>query len=141
MKRLVMFLALFSLLIGSGFSQASPTTKTAQLTAAGSTCILTTCISQRIPASAASGAVQLSGTFTSSIVQFEASSDGINFIAIPGIPLTPGTGVTSVTTTPGIWRFELAGLLYIRVRCSTYSAGPVIVTLTTSLAAFHSQYQ
>ena len=130
MKRLVMFLALFSLLVGGGFSQ-SPAYKTGIITATASTCTATACVSLQIPANSSSATIQLTNTFTGT-VQFETSPDGVTFAAILGTPIPSGTAASSSTAT-GLWRFQVAGLTWIRARASAYTSGQIGVRINTTL--------
>src|SRR5579859_5373869 len=78
--------------------------------------------------------IQLAGTFTGT-VQFEVSNDqGTTWVAIQGFPLSSGASVTSATAT-GFWQFEVGGFTDIRARCSSFSSGPISVTITASLAS------
>jgi hypothetical protein len=73
------------------------------------------------------GAIQLSGTW-SGTVSFEAQADGGNWVSINGMAIN-GTSIITSTTTTGIYRFNVAGLKRLRVRCTAYSSGTVFVTI------------
>ena len=76
--------------------------------------------------SQASIAVQLTGTF-SATVQFEVSMDGgVTYVSISGTPVASTTTVTSATA-PGMWQFDVSGLILFRVRCSAYTSGSINV--------------
>lgn len=108
---------------------------TGNITTSGSTCAVTNaCIPLTLansPAlSTASATIVVSGTFTGTI-QFEASTDGVNFVAIPGVPVAGGTSVSSATA-PGTWSFGIAALGYMRARASAFASGTALVTIQAS---------
>lgn len=75
------------------------------------------------------GGIQLSGTF-SATVQFEQSIDnGATWIAKTVFPAAGGAGVTSATAT-GQWKFGCGGETHVRVRCSAYTSGTIVVDTT-----------
>lgn len=72
------------------------------------------------------GGFQLSGTF-SATVQFEQSLDGgSTWIAKTVYSATAGAPVTSATGT-GQWKFACGGETHVRVRCSAYVSGTIVV--------------
>lgn len=106
----------------------------ANLTASdGGTCTQTTagCIVVNISNNAASSVVQLTGTW-SATVQFEATSkSGGTFVAINATPLGGTTAVTSASAN-GAWRINLSGVAQLRVRCSAFTSGTIVVAVTSS---------
>lgn len=78
--------------------------------------------------------VSVQGTFSATF-QFEATADGINYVAINGLPPSSSTGASS-TSAAGVWQFNVAGLVGFRVRCSTYASGTGVVTINQSPAYF-----
>lgn len=76
--------------------------------------------------------IQLSGTWTGTIT-FEATVDGGNYIAIPAVTLSTNT-IAYTTTANNIFRFNIAGLVRIRVRSSAAITGTAIVVFRLSSA-------
>lgn len=75
------------------------------------------------------GGVQLSGTFTATVL-FEQSIDGgTTWIAKTVFPAGGGPGVTTAAAN-GQWKFVCGGETHIRVRCSAFTSGPVVVDAT-----------
>ena len=72
--------------------------------------------------------LQISGTFSATI-NFEASIDGTNYIAIRGINKNTGNGATTATAA-GIFQFSVPGAMKFRARVSSYASGNVTVTAT-----------
>lgn len=130
MKKLLILVAVLCSL--PVFGQMS---STGNITASGSTCGTTNaCIPLTLfnspTLSTTSATVVISGTFTGTL-QFEASTDGVNFIAIPGFPLAGGASVTSATST-GTWSFSIAALTQMRVRASAFASGTAAITIQAS---------
>lgn len=87
----------------------------------------------------ASLVLQVSGAFTAT-VNFEATQDGTNWVAILAQDKNAGSLATT-TTTAGIFEIPVAGLKQVRARVSGYSAGAVTVkgtALPQSLAGLFS---
>ena len=87
----------------------------------------------------ASLVLQVSGAFTAT-VNFEATQDGTNWVAILAQDKNAGSQATT-TTTAGIFEIPVAGLKQVRARVSGYSAGAVTVkgtALPQSLAGLFS---
>lgn len=104
------------------------------ITASGSSCTATTCVSLATYASTGSASIGVSGTYSGTL-QFEASPDnGGNWVAINAYPSNSTTAATSTTST-GAWQVNLAGFTNLRVRCSSYSSGTAVVNLQASPAA------
>ena len=81
--------------------------------------------------------VQISGTWAGTLT-FEATANIGDWIAINGIALAGTVGV-STTTANGIFRFNVTGLVGLRVRYTTYTSGQPIVTINTSSASVGTQ--
>lgn len=70
-------------------------------------------------------AVQIAG-ISGDTITFEATVDGSNWVAIQFKNLNSGTEATTATAD-GIYRATVLGLLQVRARISTYSAGTINV--------------
>src|SRR5207248_1946730 len=92
----------------------------------------TNCVLLPLPSGAASANVVLSGTF-SATVQFELSADGVTFVAANALPQPSGTAVSSATAT-GTWAIPLAGMTFLRARCSAFTSGTIGAYLQSSQA-------
>ena len=103
---------------------------TANLTAASADCSLgSACASLSLDKNSASSVVAISGTWVGT-VQFEASNDGGNtWSAINATPPNSTTAVTSSTGT-GTWRINVSAMTNVRVRCSAYTSGTIVVKLS-----------
>ena len=136
MKRLAICL-LFVCLFAS-LAYAQNTTQTlGGITAAGSTCATAgACIVLELPAGVASASVMTTGTF-SATATFEASPDPdpSHYTAITGYPLPSGAGASTFTAV-GAWQFSPAGMKYLRVRGTSYSSGPIIISILGSTGSF-----
>jgi hypothetical protein len=112
------------------------------ITASGTTCATSgACVSQGISNNQGGATIQLAGTFSATL-QFEATNaaqpfDPANSASWTSIAMTPLAGGSTVTsaTAVGTWQTNIAGLTAIRVRCSTYASGTVVVTIQLSLVA------
>lgn len=116
----------------SAFGQMS---STGSITATGTTCGTTNaCIVLNLfnnpSVSTTSATVVISGTFSATL-QFEASTDGVNFSSILGSPLAGGAAVSSATST-GTWSFGIPALVQFRVRASAYASGTATITIQAS---------
>jgi hypothetical protein len=78
--------------------------------------------------------IDVRGTFVGTAV-FEATVDGTNYIAVPAYNLLTGAYVPQVTA-PGTVATNCAGFRRIRVRCSAYTSGTLIVAMRGSTADF-----
>lgn len=58
---------------------------------------------------------------------FEATIDGSNWVAVQATNLNSGSAATTATAN-GLYRLTVLGLLSVRARISTYSAGTITVT-------------
>lgn len=80
-----------------------------------------------VPTNTSVDGIYISGTF-SATAAFEASIDGTNWFAVNATPVAGGTAVTT-TTTGGQWVVNTAGLTYVRVRCSAWTSGAIVVSM------------
>lgn len=80
-------------------------------------------------------AVQITGTWTGTMT-FEVTVDGANWASYELNPSTDMSGTTSslaaTTTGNGVWIGPSSGFSGFRVRFSTYSTGPAVVTVRYS---------
>lgn len=71
--------------------------------------------------------IQITGSFTGTL-QFEVTIDGTNFMPVRTLNITDGSeGPT--TTSNGIYRFDVVGILVARVRATAWSSGTATVTI------------
>jgi hypothetical protein len=77
--------------------------------------------------------LQLTGTWTGT-VSFEASIDGLTFVALNLVPSNSATAASSATSN-GCWTGNVAGFAVVRARFSTATSGTVGVTLLNADAA------
>lgn len=76
--------------------------------------------------------VQLSGTWVGTL-QFEATSDGTNYIALPAtVVVTPAVSDVTSATANGAWRLDVRAFNTARVRASAWTSG----TATVHVQAF-----
>jgi hypothetical protein len=104
------------------------------ITASGSSCTTTpaACVILSFPnQQTGASVVSITGTWTAT-VQFEASSDGgDNWVAINSTPPNSTTAVTSATAN-GTWQANVAGFTNIRVRCSAFTSGTIVVVINSA---------
>lgn len=75
-------------------------------------------------------AIQVTGTWVATL-QFEATVDGTNYFSVNAV--TPATGILATSTTAnGNWQIDVAGYLNFRVRCSAFTSGTAVVSISTS---------
>ena len=73
-----------------------------------------------------SALISVTGTMSGgTAITFEASVDDVNFVAITGHQIGFAGNLTTVTISPGDFRFSCAGYKSIRARISAYSAGTI----------------
>ena len=72
-------------------------------------------------------AVQIVGAMSATIT-FEATVDGVTWVAFNMIPAA-STTAASTATAAGAWSASTGGYAGIRARCSTYSSGSPVVTV------------
>jgi hypothetical protein len=70
--------------------------------------------------------LQLAGTF-SGTVSFEATIDGLTWVAFNMVPSNSATAASSATAT-GAWSANCAGYTAVRARMSSYTSGTAKVT-------------
>lgn len=75
------------------------------------------------------GGVQISGTWSGTVVFEQSLDSGATWIAKTVYPALGGAGVTSATAN-GQWKFACGGETHIRARCSVYTTGPIVVDAT-----------
>ncbi len=71
--------------------------------------------------------IQITGTFSATIT-FEATVDGINFVALNCIPSNSATAASTATAV-GAFTVSSGGYASIRARCSTYTSGSPVLTV------------
>lgn len=76
----------------------------------------------------AAAGVQVTGTFAATLL-IEATQDGTTYTTYAAINCASGATETTITAA-GQWRTELVGVTGVRVRCSAYTSGDAVVTLT-----------
>jgi hypothetical protein len=121
---------IYALLLACGIAAAQDITTVNQsaygtITATNAACTATSCVWLTSPLNAVNATVTLSGTFSATL-QFEASSDGVNYNAISAV-----LG-TSSGTVIGTYSFNLYGQRVLRVRCSSYTSGSVGVSIASA---------
>lgn len=82
------------------------------------------------PVGVSTAVAQVTGTWAGTLA-FEASVDGTNFFAINGTPPTTGIPVTT-TTANGAWLLPCGGFKQLRVRCSAFTSGTIVITIQGS---------
>lgn len=134
MRKLIISVCLLAALCIPAFGQQLENSKQGSLFAGTACTVNGACVTLRLPLGAASGSVTavVNGSF-SGTVSFEASVDGINYVAIPGAPAATGVAVTTVTGA-GTWRFSTSAFRFLRVRASTFASGRLDVFLLGSTA-------
>lgn len=123
---------LLSLMVALAVSVGAPTGASAQpftdtLTAANAgSCTGTTTACAFFGAQKQAGlGIQITGTFVGT-VQFEQTIDGTTWVSLSMTPYNSSTTVTSATA-PGLWTGAVTNNK-IRVRCSAYTSGSIVVT-------------
>jgi hypothetical protein len=76
----------------------------------------------------------LRGTFVAT-VSFEATVDGTNYFAIPGINQATEATVISATAA-GVFFVSVTGFRRVRARVSAYTSGTVVVAIRASMADY-----
>jgi hypothetical protein len=71
--------------------------------------------------------VQVSGTFVGTL-QFELTINGTNYVPVIASDVTAGTDTTN-TTTSGVFRFDVVGVISVRVRSTAWTSGDATVTI------------
>lgn len=75
---------------------------------------------------------QLTGTFVATLT-FEASLDGVTWVAINGNPQPTGAAATTATAA-GIVLVPCSGFSQVRARVSAWTSGSIVCTGCTSIA-------
>ena len=78
--------------------------------------------------------VNLSGTWSASLI-FEGSLDGSVWFTVNGYDCASFAGATTPSSN-GQWIVPCAGFAQIRVRCTAFSTGTIVVTIGTAPSAF-----
>jgi hypothetical protein len=71
-------------------------------------------------------AMQITG-ISGDTITFEGTIDKVNWVSILAENLTTGSEATTATAN-GIYRATVLGLMQVRARISTYSAGTITIT-------------
>jgi hypothetical protein len=90
-------------------------------------------VGQNVPLAVAGQSVigiRLAGTFVGTL-QFQASTDGLNFYPVTVTPFASGTGVQTATAG-GNWFFNVQNYTVFRVVLTAYTSGSVQVYLAAS---------
>lgn len=131
MKRTIIVISFLAMALA--MQGQTPTNITAQ----GSDCATTNaCASLTFAPSNGGVGIDVSGTFSATL-QFEVSVDGTHWRSAAANPAAGGAAVTS-TTGAGGWQINVAGMVGVRVRCSSFSSGTAVVTLTAGTASARS---
>ena len=134
MKRLLLILAMLAIVGAPTMAQTIPATANLTASDSGTCATAGACLTVTLPRNAASSVVQLTGTF-SGTVQFEGTTSVAGtFVAINAYPSNSTTAATSATAV-GVWQINVSGYAQVRVRCSTYSSGTIVVAVTSSQGA------
>lgn len=80
----------------------------------------------------ATAMIDIRGTFVGTAV-FEGTVDGTNYIAMVAYNLTTGAYVASVTAAANV-ALSCAGFRRIRVRCSAFTSGAIVVGIRATIA-------
>lgn len=80
--------------------------------------------------------IQVEGTWLATL-QFEATLDGTNWIALPVTVIGGSTTVTSVSGN-GLWSAAIPAYAEIRVRCSAFTSGTAVVNVSLSASGYVS---
>lgn len=72
------------------------------------------------------GGIQISGTFSGTVVFEQSIDNGTTWIAKNVFPTTGVAPVTSATAA-GQFQFRAGGEVYVRVRCSVFASGTIVV--------------
>lgn len=78
--------------------------------------------------------IDIRGTFVGTAV-FEGTVDGTNYIAMVAYNLSTAAYVASVTAAANV-AMNCAGFKRVRVRCSAYTSGTLVVAMRATLADF-----
>lgn len=96
---------------------------------------LTGCVTLSLvnfPANTSAVAVQATGTWVGTL-EFQGSVDGTNYTTLRGYPVGGGS-YASETSANGAWTALTSGLLYFRVRATSWTSGSATVTLNPTAA-------
>ncbi len=134
-RTLVRVLIVAILLVGFAVRPAGAFIQ-ANITATSTNCaVVGSCVTLSLSPEVATVSLQLTGTWTATLV-WEATVDGgVSWFSIQSAVLSSPAGalVTSATAN-GQWTLSTAGLDAVRVRASAFTSGTAVVTLETSLS-------
>jgi hypothetical protein len=71
--------------------------------------------------------VQITGTFVGTL-QFELTIDETNYVAVFTNNITSNANGVS-TTAPGVFKFDVVGVISVRVRSTAWTSGTATVTI------------
>lgn len=80
-------------------------------------------------------AVQVTGTFVGTVV-FEATVDGSNYVQLPAINPLTNTIINTIAATGTVAMVGCTGFRQVRVRCSAYTSGTIVVAMRATAADF-----
>ncbi len=82
----------------------------------------------------ASVVLQVTGTMTSSDINFEGNIDGKSWVPLVGINVGDGSVATKTGSNTGIWAIPVAGINYFRARKSGTGSSAITVTAVATSA-------
>lgn len=82
----------------------------------------------------ATAMIDIRGTFVGTVV-FEGTVDGTNYLALAAYNLVTGAYVASATAAVNV-ALSCAGYRRIRVRCSAFTSGSIVVAIRATIADF-----
>jgi hypothetical protein len=134
MRKLLILGCLLALFCVPSFAQSYESSITGQIFDDNTTCTTGVCVTLRLPLAANSASVTISAVSAyTGTVTFEASADNENWVSVAGSPAATGVAVTTAAAV-GVWRFNVAGFRYFRVRGSAYTSGQIKVFIVGSTA-------
>jgi hypothetical protein len=71
--------------------------------------------------------VQITGTFSGTL-QFEVTVDGTNYVGVFTNNVTSNANAVS-TTAGGVFKFDVVGVISVRVRSTAWTSGDAAVTI------------
>ncbi len=78
--------------------------------------------------------IQLAGTWVATVT-FEASIDGETYTTLNMLPITGTQTAVTTSAANGIWAANVAGLAFVRARCSAFTSGWIGVTMVAAPAS------
>jgi hypothetical protein len=137
MKRVLLLLT-FLLCMGGWRATQAQYLGGASLTAAATSdaaCTPTSCLDTHPNQDSANVAITVSAAsaFVATL-QFEVSQNGTDFSPVTAFPPNSSTGVTTVTGA-GIWTAPVPAMTILRIRCTLYTSGTAVVSVSGSKGA------